>query len=71
MFAEWLGREVLWEARQAGEGESISQQRERLSRVEQARLRQHAEADPHVQTIMREMDAQLVDVLPPGVEDKN
>ncbi|MDX8406011.1 MAG: DNA polymerase III subunit gamma/tau [Mariprofundus sp.] len=69
-FAEWLGREVFWEARRAGEGESISQERDRLARVEKARMRQHAEADPHVQALMQEMDAQLINVLPPGVADQ-
>ena len=69
-FAEWLGREVFWEARQAGEGESISQERERMARAEKACLRQHAEADPHLQALMREMDAQLLDVLPAGVADQ-
>jgi len=69
-FAEWLGRTVFWEARQAGEGESISQERERVARAEKARLRQHAEADPHVQSLMQEMDAQLIQVLPAGVSDE-
>ncbi|TLS76507.1 DNA polymerase III subunit gamma/tau [Mariprofundus erugo] len=69
-FAAWLGREVFWEARQSGEGESISQQRERFARVEKARLRKNAEDDPHVQALMAEMDAQLVSVLPAGVEDE-
>ncbi|WP_167631258.1 DNA polymerase III subunit gamma/tau [Mariprofundus ferrooxydans] len=70
-FAEWLGREVFWESRQAGEGESISQERERLARAEKARMRQHAEADPHLQALMQEMDAQLVNVLPAGVADES
>lgn len=70
-FAEWLGREVFWESRQAGEGESISQERERVARAEKARMRQHAEADPHLQSLMREMDAQLVNVLPAGVADES
>lgn len=69
-FAAWLGREVFWESRQAGEGESISQERERFARVEKARLRKNAEDDPHVQALMAEMDAQLVAVLPAGVEDQ-
>jgi len=70
-FAEWLGREIFWESRQAGEGESISQERERMARVEKARMRQHAEADPHLQALMGEMDAQLINVLPPGVADQS
>jgi len=69
LFTDWLGCAVEWEARQMGEGESISQQRQRHARAEKARLRQHAEADPHVQSLMQEMDAQLVEVLPAGVED--
>jgi len=69
-FAEWLGREVFWESRQTDEGESISQERERMARAEKARLRQHAEADPHLQALMAEMDAQLVNVLPAGVADQ-
>jgi len=70
LFTDWLGCAVEWEARQMGEGESISQQRQRHARAEKARLRQHAEADPHVQSLMQEMDAQLVEVLPAGVEDR-
>ncbi|MDQ6993200.1 MAG: DNA polymerase III subunit gamma/tau [Mariprofundus sp.] len=70
-FADWLGREVIWESQQAGEGESISQQRDRIARAEKAHLRQHAEADPHVQGLMQELDAQLVNVLPAGVDDKS
>jgi len=37
--------------------------------MEEARLRKGAEDDPHVQALMREMDAKLVKVLPPGVSD--
>ncbi len=69
-FAEWLGREILWEARQGGDGESLSQERASQSRAEAARLRQHAENDPHVQALMKEMDAQLVKVTPAGVDSQ-
>ncbi len=68
-FAEWLGREVLWESLAEHEGESLSQERARQARHEQARLRKGAEDDPHVQALMREMDARLVKVLPAGVPD--
>ncbi|MBL4775783.1 MAG: DNA polymerase III subunit gamma/tau [Mariprofundus sp.] len=70
MFAEWLGREVLWEVRQQDQGESLSQERNKQARAEKARLRQGAENDPHVQALMREMDAKLIKVLPPGVADQ-
>ena len=68
-FAEWLGREVLWESRAEHEGESLSQERAKQARQEEARLRKGAEDDPHVQALMREMDAKLVKVLPAGVAD--
>jgi len=68
-FADWLGREVLWESRAEHEGESLSQERAKQARQEEARLRKGAESDPHVQTLMREMDAKLVKVLPAGVAD--
>ncbi|MFQ5345165.1 MAG: DNA polymerase III subunit gamma/tau [Mariprofundus sp.] len=68
-FAEWLGREVLWESRTEHEGESLSQERARQARYEEARLRKGAEDDPHVQALMREMDARLVKVLPAGVSE--
>ena len=68
MFAEWLGREVLWESRQQNQGETLSQERARQAQAEEMRLRRGAEADPHVQALMREMDAKLVKVLPPGVQ---
>jgi len=69
VFSEWLGREVLWESLAEHEGESLSQERIRQARHEEARLRKGAEEDPHVQALMREMDAQLVRVLPAGVSD--
>ncbi len=68
-FAEWLGREVLWESLAEHEGESLSQERARQALHEEARLRKGAEDDPHVQALMREMDARLVKVLPAGVPD--
>jgi DNA polymerase-3 subunit gamma/tau len=69
-FAEWLGREVFWESQQGQDGESLSQERARQAREEKARLRHNAEQDPHVQALMKEMDAQLVNVLPAGVEEQ-
>jgi len=70
MFAEWLGREVLWEARQQDQGESLSQERAKQVKAETVRLRQGAENDPHVQALMSEMDAKLIKVLPAGVADQ-
>lgn len=70
-FAEWLGREVFWESQQGQDGESLSQERARQGREEKARLRHNAEHDPHVQALMKEMDAQLVTVLPAGVEEQS
>jgi len=69
-FAEWLGREVLWESRLEQQGETLSEERRKQARQEEARLRKGAEDDPHVQALMREMDAKLVKVLPPGVADE-
>jgi DNA polymerase-3 subunit gamma/tau len=69
-FVEWLGREVFWESLQGQDGESLSQERTRQAREEKARLRQNAEHDPHVQALMKEMSAQLVKVLPAGVEEQ-
>ncbi len=68
VFAEWLGREVFWESQKHHDGESLSQERARQARAEAVRLRQAAEHDPHVSALMQEMDAQLVKVLPAGVE---
>jgi len=72
-FADWLGREVLWESRQQhhGDADSLSQERAKLVRAEEARLRKGAEHDPHVQALMREMDAKLIKVLPAGVSDND
>jgi len=70
-FAEWLGREVFWESQKDHEGESLSQERDRQARAEKERLRQGAERDPHVGALMQEMDAQLVKVLPAGVESED
>jgi len=69
-FAEWLGREVLWESRAGQQGESLSQERQKQAQLEAARLRKGAEDDPHIQALMREMDAKLVKVLPAGVADE-
>ncbi|MDQ6998993.1 MAG: DNA polymerase III subunit gamma/tau [Mariprofundus sp.] len=69
-FAEWLGREVLWESAQQHKGASLSQERAKQTKMEEARLRKGAEDDPHVQALMREMDAKLVKVLPAGVSDQ-
>jgi len=69
-FAEWLGREVLWESVKQHQGESLSQERARQVKMEEARLRKGAEDDPHVQALMREMNAKLVKVLPAGVSDQ-
>ncbi len=68
VFAEWLGREVLWESVQQHQGESLSQERAKQVKMEEARLRKGAEGDPHVQALLKEMDAKLVKVLPAGVE---
>ena len=70
-FAEWLGREVFWECKEHSvEGETLSQQRQRRARAEAEHLRQQANDDPHVQQLMGELGATLVDVLPPGVQDE-
>jgi len=70
VFSEWLGREVLWESRQQQQGDSLSQKRAKQARAEEVRLRKGAEDDPHVQALMREMDAKLIKVLPAGVSDE-
>ncbi len=68
-FAEWLGREVLWEARKNGRGRTLHEEHERRARKEEERLRRYAEQDPHVRALMREMGASLIDVRPPGASD--
>jgi DNA polymerase III subunit gamma/tau len=70
-FAEWLGREVFWESKEEHEGETLSQLRTQRAEAEEARLRAHAESDPHVQTLMRELDAQLVHVRPAGAQGED
>lgn len=67
-FSEWLGREVFWESQKDHEGLSLSQERNRQARAETARLRKQAEDDPHIQALISEMDAQLLRVLPAGVQ---
>jgi len=69
-FAEWLGREVFWESKAEHHGESLSQERARQARQEDARLRKGAEDDPHVQALVREMADKLVKVWPVGVADE-
>lgn len=69
-FAEWLGRDVFWEARQEQEGESLSELRQRQAETEKRHLWEHAESDPHLQTLMQSTGARLVDVRPAGVEEK-
>ena len=70
-FAEWLGREVLWEAKQGQAGASLAEEREQRARAETLRLRKNAENDPHVQALMQGMNAELVNVLPPGVAEES
>jgi len=69
-FAEWLGREIFWESRQDQNGESLARERARQATEEKVRLHRHAEQDPHVQALIKEMDARLVKVLPAGVEEQ-
>ncbi len=68
-FEAWLGREVFWERRQHGSGESLSEQRQRRIQAEEERLRRVAEQDPHVRLLREKLDAELVKVLPAGVQD--
>ncbi|RMG90970.1 MAG: DNA polymerase III subunit gamma/tau [Zetaproteobacteria bacterium] len=68
-FETWLGREVFWERRQEGSGESLSEQRRRRMQAEEERLRRIAEQDPHVRQLRERLDAELVKVLPAGVQD--
>ena len=70
-FSEWLGREVFWESKDEHEGETLSEARVRRAADEEARLRQGAEGDAHVQTLVQELGAQLVRVRPPGVQDED
>ena len=70
-FGEWLGREVLWEARQGQQGNTLAEEREQRARAEALRLRRHAENDLHIQALMQGMDAQLVNVLPAGVAEES
>ena len=67
-FSEWMGREIFWESRQGNDGESLSQARVRQAAAEAERLRHNAESDPHVQALMQEMGATLVNVMPAGIE---
>jgi len=70
-FGEWLGKEIFWESQEhTAEGETLSQQRERKARVEAESLRQQAGNDPHVQQLIGELGATLVDVLPAGVQNE-
>jgi len=69
-FAEWLGREVHWEPRQNQIGESLSQTKARQAEQMRQQLWQAAESDPHVSLLIKELDAKLVDVRPPGTEEK-
>jgi len=70
-FQHWLGREVLWLQKQADDQslETLSNQRDRRAREEQARLLHEAQADPHIQRLIQELDCQLVAVHPKGCND--
>ena len=70
-FAEWLGREVFWESRDEHQGETLSEIRVQRAEAEEARLRAHAEGDPHVQTLMQELGAQLTRVRPAGTQGED
>ena len=68
-FSDWLGRRVLWNESKEGAGvASLAAQREQEVRAEEQRLRRNAERDPHVHRLMQEVGAELVKVLPPGVD---
>ncbi len=70
-FQQWLQREVLWLAQEACDQsvETLSTQRQRRAREEQAHLWQQAEHDPHIQALVRELDCQLVAVHAKGCND--
>ncbi len=70
-FTEWLGREVFWESKDEHQGETLSEIRVQRAEAEEARLRAHAEGDPHVQTLMQELDAQLTRVRPAGTQGED
>ena len=72
-FVTWLGREVMWHRVQEGESvpESVTEGRERRAKEEQEKLWQQAEADPHVQMLVRDMDCRLIDVQPAPSKNEN
>jgi len=70
-FSEWLGREVFWESKDAHEGPTLSEVRSHRAEAEEARLRHQAENDPHVQTLMQELDAELLRVRPAGAQGED
>ncbi len=68
-FAEWLGREVHWEPRQDQVGESLSQTKAKQTEHLRQQLWRTAKQNPHINLLISELDAKLVDVRPPGAED--
>jgi DNA polymerase III subunit gamma/tau len=70
-FSEWIGREVFWESKDEHEGETLSEVRTHRAEAEEERLRHQAENDPHVQTLVRELDAQLLRVRPAGAQGED
>jgi len=62
-FERWLGKNIIWDTRHHHDNiESISTQRQKASEQENKKRWQYAREDPHVQGLIKAMDATLVAV---------
>ncbi len=64
-FERWLNKKIIWDTRHHHDNiESISTQRQKATEQATKQRWQYAREDPHVQALMKAMDATLVEVLP-------
>ncbi|MBF0282281.1 MAG: DNA polymerase III subunit gamma/tau [Zetaproteobacteria bacterium] len=71
-FAEWLGRDVIWDEASFSHSqvESLAVTKAREAKAFQENLRREAEEDPHVQGLMATLDCTLRDVrMASGAEE--
>ncbi len=67
-FERWLGRPIIWDDEHHEESaQSIAEQRKAEQQAEQSRLWEHARKDPHIQGLVKALDASLTDVRPAGM----
>ncbi|MDQ6976012.1 MAG: DNA polymerase III subunit gamma/tau [Mariprofundaceae bacterium] len=71
-FERWLGRKVIWDTRHHNDDvESISEQRQKATKQAIQERWQYARQDPHIQGLIKAMDASLVDVSVAAIPSQN